>query len=560
MTRRRIRTNEAILLLLIFAFICVVMSFGCGGNPPPQPPNPPDPPTPSKYQFSIVVGQNGMTGAYIEGATVEVGQTQLTTNAFGFAETELAPATYTVRISKDGYHLSEFSITLDRHLHRDVKLTRSVRLRRGVVHAAGSAFADDDGPFLGVGASLFWGVWGMQHDRARTIANLDYLATGGVNAVRVFGEIGGWPWDDREVNPWAPGWEEAVTGFIDAAFDRGMRTELVLCIPAFSTSQQQRLVLMDRYVELLAGREHKILFVEMANEAPWAGYPHPQGTADLREMYRRFKAGRPNILGAVTSPGFDPNSYGDEAHRRAYDPDLPADYQWAFGARAHYRGLGADVGTVHLDRDRSQRGWRPVRQPWEYPFWVHNEQVMPTLGANDEPIGPESSVQPEEDPLRIVMHAIVSYISKMGTYTYHTDAGIWGGGHAARTGKGDVWQHSASDAVLRSFNKMIDVLPADLPQWDKKNWHWNGHPFQGSLEGKYDMNPGLIFDYATTRGNRFVEAVGGVIGEVHITARRNVEFDIYDPLTWEVIEHHRLDAGQSYRAPREAYVIIGTLR
>jgi len=173
----------------------------------------------------------------------------------------------------------------------------------------------------------------------------------------------------------------------------------------------------------------------------------------------------------------------------------------------------------------------------------------------------------ENDPLRLVMDAVVTYISKMGHYTYHCNAGVWLGGvwgpgtgsdGQARKGS-NLNDHSATEPTLAALQKMRSVLPPDLAKWGKKNWHWEGHPFRGSLEGKYDMNPGLIFDFATVKGDEFVEAVGGVIGEVHSKCVRPCEFDIYDPVTWEVIGHHRLAAGETYQLPQEAFVLKGRL-
>src|SRR5262245_52030517 len=77
--------------------------------------------------------------------------------------------------------------------------TNSSNARRGIVRLADQVFVDDNGPFLGVGATLFWAGWGYQHDRARLEQNLDFLATRGVDYIRVLGVVGPRGWPDRTV-------------------------------------------------------------------------------------------------------------------------------------------------------------------------------------------------------------------------------------------------------------------------------------------------------------------------------------------------------------------------
>src|SRR5438128_7400585 len=64
------------------------------------------------------------------------------------------------------------------------------RARHGIVHGEQHAFADDGGAFLARGASLFWGLWGYQHDRARLGRNLAVLRGWGVDYVCVLAVVG----------------------------------------------------------------------------------------------------------------------------------------------------------------------------------------------------------------------------------------------------------------------------------------------------------------------------------------------------------------------------------
>ena len=74
--------------------------------------------------------------------------------------------------------------------------TPSAPPRTGVVHLSGHAFADDAGPYLGVGASLFWGGWGCLHDKQRLERNLRFLS-GHVDYVRVLAIVGPRGWRGR---------------------------------------------------------------------------------------------------------------------------------------------------------------------------------------------------------------------------------------------------------------------------------------------------------------------------------------------------------------------------
>src|SRR4051794_40638020 len=62
--------------------------------------------------------------------------------------------------------------------------------RRGRVHGDRHAFVDDGGAFLARGATLFWGLWGYQHDRERLGRNLATLRDWGFDYVRVLGVVG----------------------------------------------------------------------------------------------------------------------------------------------------------------------------------------------------------------------------------------------------------------------------------------------------------------------------------------------------------------------------------
>lgn len=146
--------------------------------------------------------------------------------------------------------------------------------RAGVVRADGHLLSDDDGPFLGLGATMMWAAWGYQHDRARLEQNLAYLADHGFNYIRALGTVGDPTrsddyWEGREVDPNQPGFDEAIAGLTDLAYDLyGLRVEWTIfggTETAPTEGEQQALI--DRFLAMSVGREHKIVHFETGNES-----------------------------------------------------------------------------------------------------------------------------------------------------------------------------------------------------------------------------------------------------------------------------------------------------
>lgn len=440
--------------------------------------------------------------------------------------------------------------------------------RHGSVRAHGSALADDDGPFPALGASLFWGVWGFRHDRARLEQNLEFLAEHGFDYVRCLGTVGGLVWNDRQMDPRWPDYDDIIAGLTDLAYDRyGLRVEWsIFGGTNFTETPESRAAVVDRFARMAVGREHKILLFEIGNESWQTGFPHPHGTAELRALAARLKRkleefGAKPILRAITSPA------GPEHYRAS--PNEPIG-ELDKGYRATYEGAGADVGTVHPDRTYAEDGWRPVRLPWLYQFIPG----MPLIGSNDEPIGPGASVASEDDPMRLVMAAVVTYVSRMAAYTYHTRPGIWGGGvwqtgpNAGQPrGPGDVWDFDQAREIVDGFRTMKGYLPPDLAAWRPLNSNSSGHPFQDSLaiDGQFwpdtGSSNGAVRVYAAEQSGRFVVAPIGVRGKLRLRAAFPVTGDVLHPLTGQVLHSGSLDAGEFLELEGlSAFVLIGHRR
>jgi hypothetical protein len=424
----------------------------------------------------------------------------------------------------------------------NVTVDCDVDIPDGVPHLEGRALVDDDGPFLALGTTMMWAAWGYKNDRPRLEANLQYLADHDFDFIRALGTVGD-PngedyWDGREIDPHWPDYADVIAGLTDLAFDKyGLRMEWTLIgdgqysVPTF----EDRQALVQTFLAMAVGREHKILHFEIANESWQNGFDGDQGLADLRALAQTMKDQSPNLVAASAPPS----------------ADCPQ-------ALAIYDGGIADLATIHYDRDISQieGPWRPVRQPWEHQFCAG----LP-VGSNNEPIGPGSSVAEELDPVRLVAGAITTYVSGLPIYVFHTRAGI--------RGDDDLWNM----AGIADFVHVHDLLPPDLPAWDQKNAQWPDAPFtvfageNGQLVP--DMmwvdlgNPesGAVRAYAAVRDPEFVVFPIGILGSVTVAPRRPMTFDVIDPRTGATLASHDLATDQQVQiSGADALLLRGTYK
>lgn len=407
--------------------------------------------------------------------------------------------------------------------------------RPGTVRLEGQVFADDAGPHLAVGTTLFWGVWGYLHDRPKLEANLEWLADQGtVDYIRVLGVVGpDGGWHDRAVTGREPGYDAAIAGLTDLAYDRyGLRIEWTIFGGLDShPSQKDRVALVERFIAMTAGRAHKIEHFELVNEGQGVGGP------ELRELGRLVKERTPNLV-ALTSAYHHPDGLG------------------------LYQASAAHLMTLHHRRDIEGRGgrWRPVVEAREgrktgWP-WTSNE-----------PIGPQSSVEADDDPLRLTMAAATTWLCAGAAYVYHASAGIRGGGQAdrGRERAADLWDVPNAAATLAGIGSVRALLPNDLPNW---TWH------DGTVDSlahlfNVESIPGAGEDavlnvFAVTQRTDFVVMAVAVRAKVPLVARQAMTFTVYDPLNGAALEKVTLGAGETYLlAPEratDAFVIRGALQ
>jgi len=339
-------------------------------------------------------------------------------------------------------------------------------------------------------------------------------------------------WAGREIDWRWPDYDDVIAGLTDLAYDRyGLRVEWTIfgdadqMIPAAA----DRFALVDRFLAMSKGREHKIMHFEIANESWQNGFAGPEGIAQIRALAGHL-AGRTAIPVAIS------DSEGHDC----------ADHL------ALYKDAGVEIITEHFDRHTGGplRQWAPVLQPWR----LRECAGLPAVASSNEPIGPRSSVASDSDPFRIVAAAVASYLSGVGLYVLHTDAGVWG--------REPLLSMPDAQAILAGLRAMKGYVPGDLANWSHYRHDAPEGPFVVFAGPARDaVRPDMSQDgpaetLAAVQGERFFAAAFGVVNELRLEARRALEVDVLHPLTGEVLERRTLKAGEVI-APRPlAFVVL----
>lgn len=374
--------------------------------------------------------------------------------------------------------------------------------RTGRVRRAGRAMADDAGEYCALGASLFWAVWASRNNPAKLEANLQYLRSKGVDFVRILlsvGKQGGW--SDRSINPNSPTWEADVRATLEAIRAAGLRAAVTILGDYPDNAED----VCRKAVRICESYPETIQYIEVCNEsfANWLG-----GTARFIALTREL-AGSTQFLVASSC-----------AQKGALWNDV------------------GTIGTAHLSRDcNTWHGhWRPVRQPWGYN--AENEEDAQEFCVNNEPIGPDSSVESEKDPAKLAAHAAITYIAGMCAYVLHAGAGIRGGGaEDLAKGRKSDWMDEAEAAVaLDSIAAIRSLLPKNLPNWGRQNSHWPGAPYSVNQIRENESDYGAIKVYSAVSGTRHVTCVIGVNNVVHLTSKNpgNVSAQLLDGTVTEI--------------------------
>jgi hypothetical protein len=405
--------------------------------------------------------------------------------------------------------------------------------RTGPVRIEGRAVADAAGPFNALGATLFWGAWGYKFDRPRLERNLEVLRAAGVDYIRVLGSVGGPGWQDRQTDPRWDDYDAIVTGLTDLAYDRfGLRVQWTLFGGApFTPPGPARQRLVDRFAALAKGREHKVFAFEIANEAWQNGFRGAGGLAELRRLGRRLKDRTP-VLVALSSP-----ASGE--------------------ACATYTGGAADLVTLHYHRGFGDEGpFAPVRRPWTYPasYDAKCRGKLPAVVLNNEPIGPESSVNQDDSPARIAAAYVMTFLAGNAAYVLHTGPGIRGGGAADVSGR--LRRHANFDElpafapIAAALAKVREDLPDGVANWTRHDPNARTAPLHG-----FD---GL---YIASSGADFVGLAIDVPQGVSLTARAAMAGHVRQTATGKIVRRFALEKGENIAlSADEALVLSGRVK
>ena len=421
--------------------------------------------------------------------------------------------------------------------------------RAGRVRVDGHCLADDGGPFLGLGVSYFTALWRCKYDRPQLEEDLAFLSRQGFNYYRMLSMVGHHPgWDGREIAPvaftnrdgkrvdaWPDYWQQ-LRDLIDLAYDRhGMRTQITVFADAqlMPDKDARREHMRKLLADVVPGREHKIILLEVANEAWQNGFPGDEGVADLRE-FTKYLNDRTEVPVATTSN----HDWPELGSPRGFD--------------LVYGDSPADVATWHFSRDRrTDGGWKPVYDCWEF----GDRPGFPPVSSN-EPIGPGSSVNAEREPVRLVMAAAFAYTAKLPMYVFHGEAGVFG-----RT------RFQEMPAVDR-FRHVTRLLPADLPNWERNDGKGDGAvftAFAGGQPDRYwpevegDVQDGCVRNVGGRKGDRFVCVPIGIRpAGLPVEARHALRFTAHDPLTGEALVTATMRPGERLTLPTGPGALIIT--
>ena len=418
-----------------------------------------------------------------------------------------------------------------------VSVTPPLVGRRGPVRLEGHAFADDDGPWLSLGTTLMWALWGERHDPDRLDLNLAFAAQRGVDYIRILSMVGAQPaWQDRVIDPQWPDYWQVVDRLVARAKRHGLRLQVTV----FADAQvmMPRTADRERWAEAWAARvsrePERFILIETANEYWGNGI---ETAEDLRALTARINA-RTAVLTApsATACGSMPEEVTSDAARWCVA-------EWM----TLYSGVGvADLATPHFDRDDSKVDGldRPIRQPWEMQFGPASIGVR--AWVNNEPIGPQSSVAADDDPQRLAMAAAVTWLTGGAAYVYHTAGGIMGGNPfaLARGRAANLWEVPRIEETMQAIAKIRAMLPKNLPNCSPKNAHWDDAPFSVDPEQ-------LVRAYQSICPDGTIVALPhGIKGaSVALIARRDV-----------VIGGTRIQAGGVLTIAAPSAVLVGTIR
>jgi hypothetical protein len=182
---------------------------------------------------------------------------------------------------------------------------------------------------------------------------------------------------------------------------------------------------------------------------------------------------------------------------------------------------------------------------------------FPPVSSN-EPIGPGSSVNRERAPIKLVMAAAFAYAAKLPMYVFHCEAGVFG-----RT-------RFEENPGIDRFRPMLQLLPNDLPNWERNDGKEARAPFTifaGGQPNRYwpeveSARDGCVRNTGSRREDEFICVPIGIRPDgLQVEARHTLQFTAHDPLTGEPLKTSTLRKGERLTLPSGpgALIILGHL-
>jgi hypothetical protein len=388
-------------------------------------------------------------------------------------------------------------------------IKRKMTARTGVVRAVGHNYVDDDGVFYPLGATLFWALRGWKFERERVKQNIQWLATFKYDYIRILGEVN-WPGNDISPDAWGAEYDTLLGELIDFTYDEcGMRVQLTM----IGGGTANWGALASRIAAVInANRQHKIQFIEVANEW-WQNFKDEE---NMKGLGRTFKSSTPCLV-ALSAP----QEEGATEKTKTWV---------AAGA--------ASCGTAHFDRNAGENHWRHVRKPWE-----SRSPQFPS--SSNEPGGPRSSVAEYTEPIHLIMSRAVAILCGFDSYVLHNGAGVAGQIDPAHNRPANLWEVPGIDIIMNKVRALDAMLPSNASNGICTRTGLAGHPLSSDAFWPDGGDHGVVRDYALVQGDSFWQVLLGIKDHVSLKASNNYDFTVTDPVTGFTGETYHIRAGQS---------------
>lgn len=385
-----------------------------------------------------------------------------------------------------------------------------------------------------LGASLFKAAWAYKHDRRWLEAQLAWLARHRFDAIRAFGVVGDPErpdyWDGREIDWRWKDYADVIAGTTDLAFDKyGIRVQWTIFADAQKNTprEEDRSALVDTFIRMARGREHKLLAFEVANEFWQNGFEGNEGVRQLEAYSRRVKT-KTSVPVAAS------------AHADALCPI--------------YKAGVVDFASVHFDRTVPHARWAPLLDPWHIARKAGRFAAceLPAAASNNEPLGPGSSLPQPLQPIHVVMAAVNTYLAGIPIYIFHTGPGVRDDAtHPQGLRPSELAQMPGAQEFFAALAATKAYIPGDVLSWTSVNDRDEAFPFR--------VNGKAVAALGAVTGKRFVVAVSGVSGALELIARQGMDVRRIDPLTGATVETRRLKKGEAIRVTSEASILAGSV-